>query len=607
MAYSKNTYPGDGATTEFALEFPYLETDHVGVTVDGIATAFTWLNASTVVISPAPALDAVIVISRDSSRADRISTYANLQMLTMSDLNYDALQNFYMAQEAFDQAQATAGGTGGGDMLGSFNLSDVNSPSAARANIGALASTNPEITGSLTLDDAPSDPLHAVTKAYVDAAIAAIPAGTGEVNTGSNLGGGVPVFKGKAGVDFEHYTLAAAAGATVTAVGNTIQIGATGVGGGEVNDGANVNVTGIPVFTTKSGVALQFKGVGVADATIDSTSSTAADILLKVNRATSYAWTDAHTFTKAALSNAPAMKIESLGNGSLPSSGATLNTGYVGAVDIKMTSNAATAGNANNIGGGIHSLYVQHDIAGISPGTNTRLFGAIRAQLTGKATGVATEYTAFYANAQNESSVANYAWNYFCDVVHANSHAASRTFGFAAEVIRLHANGGVYGYNAQMMNLSTSAGTAGFLLSNQPTSGGNTRRKWTCGISFGDASNESEVDYGIDMAYSTINAVAIRIPALVPMVWSGLDSNARSQVYNSASNRMEFQYAGTNVFDIPIHTSSTKTYAFGIKTTAASNFVKTDVTDGAATPRNPQGYVRFQIDGVNKRFAYYAD
>lgn len=49
----------------------------------------------------------------------------------------------------------------------------------------------------------------------------------GEVNTGSNLGGGAQVFKSKVGVDLQHRTLTQGSGITLTQSANEIEIAAT--------------------------------------------------------------------------------------------------------------------------------------------------------------------------------------------------------------------------------------------------------------------------------------------------------------------------------------------------------------------------------------------
>jgi len=114
MANSYVRYTGDGVTTNRAVPFPYISQDHVSVTVDGVSTAFTWVNASTVSISPAPANGADIKVSRDSSSTERLVEY-QVGTLNADDLNTDSLQAFYLAQEAVDRAGDAMGLTDDGD------------------------------------------------------------------------------------------------------------------------------------------------------------------------------------------------------------------------------------------------------------------------------------------------------------------------------------------------------------------------------------------------------------------------------------------------------------------------------------------------------------
>ena len=63
-------------------------------------------------------------------------------------------------------------------------------------------------------------------------------------------------------------------GATLSVIDNPgqnridITIGATGTGGGETNDGSNINISGVGVYDGKSGSTLQFRGVNNGDNTI---------------------------------------------------------------------------------------------------------------------------------------------------------------------------------------------------------------------------------------------------------------------------------------------------------------------------------------------------
>ena len=184
MAYSYVVYTGDGTTTDYTVPFPYLDITHVAVTVDGVATTPAWISAATVRVSPAPANGVEVRITRNSNRVARLGDYQDAQVLTEADMDADARQLFYVAQEAFDAVDSAPTG---GDMRRSMNLSDVYDLNAARQNIGAVAKAGDTMTGPLSLPGAPSAPNHAVTKAYVDAV------------AGSNSGADVDSFNSRTG------------------------------------------------------------------------------------------------------------------------------------------------------------------------------------------------------------------------------------------------------------------------------------------------------------------------------------------------------------------------------------------------------------------------
>jgi len=80
--------------------------------------------------------------------------------------------------------------------------------------------------------------------------------GTGEINTGSNVGAGDGVFKQKTGVDLEFKTLIGGTNTTITNNANDLTIDVTGTG--EVNTASNVG-TGDGVFKQKTGVDFEMK------------------------------------------------------------------------------------------------------------------------------------------------------------------------------------------------------------------------------------------------------------------------------------------------------------------------------------------------------------
>lgn len=170
MAYSNVVYTGNGSNTDFAVPFPFLDRAHVAVTVGGVATSFSWLSDAQVRIVPAPGNGVEVRISRSSNRHARLSNYQDAQVLTEAQMDFDATQLFYVAQEAFD---AVASSAGGGDMLRANNLSDVFNISAARNNLGAVAKAGDSMGGPLYLAGSPVAPNEAATKAYVDSRVGA--------------------------------------------------------------------------------------------------------------------------------------------------------------------------------------------------------------------------------------------------------------------------------------------------------------------------------------------------------------------------------------------------------------------------------------------------
>jgi hypothetical protein len=174
MAYSYAIHIADGSTTDFTVPFPFLDRSHVVAAVSGVgAVSFQWISDSLIRITPAPAAAAQVQISRASNRHARLTNYQDAQVLTEAQMDYDATQLLYIAQEAFDSIGAFASG-GSGDMLRANNLSDVFNVAAARQNIGALAKAGDTMTGPLFLTGSPVSPNEAATKAYVDSRVAGI-------------------------------------------------------------------------------------------------------------------------------------------------------------------------------------------------------------------------------------------------------------------------------------------------------------------------------------------------------------------------------------------------------------------------------------------------
>src|SRR4051794_27551315 len=107
MANSYIQYEGDGATTNFAIPFEYLDRSHVGLKVNLVTTAFTWVSDGMASVSPAPADGAVIEFRRSTPKDTLMVDFNDGSVLTESDLDLCARQLFFIAQESIDIAGGT--------------------------------------------------------------------------------------------------------------------------------------------------------------------------------------------------------------------------------------------------------------------------------------------------------------------------------------------------------------------------------------------------------------------------------------------------------------------------------------------------------------------
>jgi hypothetical protein len=95
-------YTGNGATTNYAFSFPYLDSSHIKVRVDGVITAFTFVNSGTVQISPAPLAGKIIDIRRETPKDIAPVNFTDGSVLLEQDLDLLAAFNLYTAQESAD-------------------------------------------------------------------------------------------------------------------------------------------------------------------------------------------------------------------------------------------------------------------------------------------------------------------------------------------------------------------------------------------------------------------------------------------------------------------------------------------------------------------------
>lgn len=149
MPYSYAVYTGNGSTTQFGVPFPYIRRDHVGVTINYVATtAFTWVNDSTLQMNVAPGIGARVEIRRTTPVNAPLVDFVNGSTLVAEDLDTNALQQTYVNQEQDDKIQDaiiadnTGNLTAGGKRI--TNTADpVNPQDVATKNWVETAVTSP--------------------------------------------------------------------------------------------------------------------------------------------------------------------------------------------------------------------------------------------------------------------------------------------------------------------------------------------------------------------------------------------------------------------------------------------------------------------------------
>ena len=124
--YARVSYTANGSTPTFSFSFPYISTSHVKAYVNGVEdTSITFPTSSSVTLSSTPSNGDTILIKRITSPSTRLVDFQDGSVLSASDLDQSANQNFYMAQETDDEV---------GSKLGT-NANNVYDASATGSNL----------------------------------------------------------------------------------------------------------------------------------------------------------------------------------------------------------------------------------------------------------------------------------------------------------------------------------------------------------------------------------------------------------------------------------------------------------------------------------------
>ena len=101
------SYNADGNTSTFAINFSFIDSTHVKVFLDGVSTTAFSITGSNVVMNSNPSNGVVALIKRETPTDARLVDFQDGSVLTESDLDKSADQNFFIAQEISDDSQGT--------------------------------------------------------------------------------------------------------------------------------------------------------------------------------------------------------------------------------------------------------------------------------------------------------------------------------------------------------------------------------------------------------------------------------------------------------------------------------------------------------------------
>lgn len=111
MAFSIISYTGDGSTDSFSVPFPYIEQEHVIVSVDDQAVGYEFTSTNQITFADAPPDASQVIIQRRTPADGLIALIQGRSTLKSSELNLIYTQLLYIIQETTDIADSVGGNT----------------------------------------------------------------------------------------------------------------------------------------------------------------------------------------------------------------------------------------------------------------------------------------------------------------------------------------------------------------------------------------------------------------------------------------------------------------------------------------------------------------
>ena len=146
MPLSYVTYTANGSTNQFDITFSYIEQSHVKVYVNNVEdTNFTFVNSTRIQTNSTPTNGQVVKIDRVTPTSARLVDFADGSVLTESDLDKSANQNFFIAQETTDDVADKLGKANDGIYdATSTRIKNVANPTSAQDAVTKNYLENPD-------------------------------------------------------------------------------------------------------------------------------------------------------------------------------------------------------------------------------------------------------------------------------------------------------------------------------------------------------------------------------------------------------------------------------------------------------------------------------
>nr|VFK62736.1 MAG: Phage T7 tail fibre protein [Candidatus Kentron sp. TC] len=159
MAYAITTYTANGATTQWAVPFPYIARSHVHVYIDDIEdVAITWINDALVQTATTPATGQKVKIHRQTP-TEPLVQYLDGAAHTAASLNKAALQALYAIEELQSGLQKALSATSAGDWdARGERITSVGTPiDSTDATTKQWVLSSITASGNITAPEAPED------------------------------------------------------------------------------------------------------------------------------------------------------------------------------------------------------------------------------------------------------------------------------------------------------------------------------------------------------------------------------------------------------------------------------------------------------------------